>query len=100
MPRKTPAHSAQICAKEIHGFNDVRSCTTVLESKPQLSWDKDDTERVQTMRRDLSKSEVREMEYAAYLASSCEDSDEGEEEYVFQGGRAPKRGRPRAATAR
>ena len=53
-------------------------CSALQQSKPTLSWDTDDTARVATMRRDLSKAEVREMEYAAYIASeSSEDSDAG-----------------------
>ena len=69
-------------------------CSALQQSKPTLSWDKDDSTRTATMRRDLSKAEVREMEYSSYLASGSDgsdDDDEGEEDYVFQGPRPPKR---------
>lgn len=65
-------------------------CSALQQSKPTLSWDTDDTARVATMRRDLSKAEVREMEYAAYIASeSSEDSDAAVEEYAFPGENPP-----------
>ena len=50
-------------------------CSALQQSKPTLSWDKDDSQRMATMRRDLSKAEVREMDYAAYLASDHSDDD-------------------------
>ena len=68
-------------------------CSALQQSKPTLSWDQDDTARVATMRRDLSKAEVKEMDYAAYLASddSADESDEGVEEYAFAGAKPPAR---------
>ena len=72
-------------------------CSALQQSKPTLSWDADDTTRAATMKRDLTKAEIKEMEYAAYLASdSDEGEDSGEEEYVFEGARPPKK--PTAAT--
>ena len=69
-------------------------CSALQQSKPTLSWDQDDNSRVVTMRRDLSKADVREMDYAAYLASDhSDDSDEGVEEYAFAGPKPPKRKR-------
>ena len=71
-------------------------CSALQQHEPTLSWDADDSSRSQTMKRDLSKAEVKELEYAQYLASQSEeeeeDDDEGEEEYVFDGPRPPKRG--------
>jgi hypothetical protein len=71
-------------------------CSALQQHEPTLSWDADDSSRSQTMKRDLSKAEVKELEYAQYLASESEDEDEdddeGEEEYVFDGPRPPKRG--------
>ena len=40
-------------------------CSALQQSKPTLSWDADDTERSSIMKRDLSKSELREVEYAS-----------------------------------
>ena len=68
-------------------------CSALQQSTPKLSWDKDDAERMSTMKRDFSKQEVKEMEFAEYLASSSdgEDSDEeGVEECVIRArARAP-----------
>jgi hypothetical protein len=58
-------------------------CSALQQSKPTLSWDADDTKRTATTRRDFSKAEIREQDFAAYLASSSGEDDEGEEEYAF-----------------
>ena len=67
-------------------------CSALQQSKPKLSWDADDSQRSQMMKRDLSKAEVKEMEYAAYLASDSDDenSDDGVDEYEFAGERPAK----------
>ena len=55
-------------------------CSALEQSNVKLSWDADETERVQLMRRDISKAEIKEMEYASYIASDESESDsEGEE---------------------
>ncbi|KAL1526113.1 hypothetical protein AB1Y20_014842 [Prymnesium parvum] len=64
-------------------------CSALQQSKVKLSWDADDNERVKLMRRDLSKSDVREMDYSAYLASSSDEAEEGEEEYHFDAAPPP-----------
>ena len=39
-------------------------CSALQQSKPQLSWDADDSERSKMMKRDFSKAEIKEMEYS------------------------------------
>ena len=53
-------------------------CSALSQSNVKLSWDADDSERSQLMKRDLAKADVREMDYSTYLASSEEES--GDEE--------------------
>ena len=73
-------------------------CSALQQSRPTLSWDQDDAERVATTRRDLSKAEIKEIDYAAYLASDDEHSDsDGVEEYTFMGPKPPQRNQRKAA---
>lgn len=45
-------------------------------SKVKLTWDDDDPERIQMTRRTLSKKEIEEADFKAYLASSSSESDD------------------------
>ncbi|EAU93178.1 pre-rRNA-processing protein ESF1 [Coprinopsis cinerea okayama7 len=47
-------------------------------SKVKLTWDEDDPERNQVTRRALSKQEIEEGDFRAYIASSSESESEGE----------------------
>lgn len=46
----------------------------------ELTWDETDPERVSALRRKFNKSELLDMDFAAYLASSSSSSSEGEED--------------------
>ncbi|XP_051939902.1 ESF1 homolog [Hippocampus zosterae] len=56
-------------------FTSAASAT----SKVELTWDQTDPERVSALRRKFNKSELLDMDFAAYLASSS-SSGEGEED--------------------
>jgi len=47
------------------------------------SWDQDDAQRKQAMQKNFKKSEMREVDYSAYLASDSEEDEDGVEEYPF-----------------
>ncbi|KAJ6575055.1 hypothetical protein B0H19DRAFT_1021865 [Mycena capillaripes] len=48
-------------------------------SKVKLTWDDDDPERNQVTRRTLSRKEIEEADFRAYLASSSSEDDSGDE---------------------
>ena len=56
-------------------------CSALQQSRPSLSWDADDSERGALMKRDLSKAELRELDYSSYLASDSADGSSAEEEW-------------------
>ncbi|KAJ7932451.1 hypothetical protein B0H13DRAFT_1955529 [Mycena leptocephala] len=49
-------------------------------SKVKLTWDEDDPERNQITRRTLSRKEIEEADFRAYLASSSEEDDSDDEQ--------------------
>ncbi|KAJ7900291.1 hypothetical protein B0H14DRAFT_3080630 [Mycena olivaceomarginata] len=49
-------------------------------SKVKLTWDEDDPERNQVTRRTLTRKEIEEADFRAYLASSSEDDSDDDEQ--------------------
>ncbi|XP_069787907.1 ESF1 homolog [Narcine bancroftii] len=49
--------------------------TALSFSKPELTWDETDHERVATLKRCFKKDEIREIDFKAYLASSSDEDD-------------------------
>ncbi|KAJ6621688.1 hypothetical protein B0H10DRAFT_969749 [Mycena sp. CBHHK59/15] len=65
------------------GHKGVDFVTDALRhSKVKLTWDEDDPERNQVTRRTLTKKEIEEADFRAYLASSSSDNDSDDEENV------------------
>lgn len=46
----------------------------------KLTWDEDDNERMQITRRNFTESDLQELDFSAYIASSDEESDYDEED--------------------
>ncbi|KAH8120202.1 hypothetical protein DFH11DRAFT_1558886 [Phellopilus nigrolimitatus] len=64
------------------------STDALRHSKVTLKWDEDDTERNKITRKALSRKEIEEGDYRAYIASSgSEDEDEGKGEEAGKGDR-------------
>ncbi|KAJ3563438.1 hypothetical protein NP233_g8936 [Leucocoprinus birnbaumii] len=58
-------------------YKPVEYVTDALRhSKVKLTWDEDDPERHQVTRRTLTRQEIEEADFRAYIASSSEDEDE------------------------
>lgn len=48
----------------------------------KLTWDADDYDRIEVMRRNFTEQDIEEMDFNAYLASSDDDDDDDENEDV------------------
>ncbi|KAG5638654.1 hypothetical protein H0H81_011206 [Sphagnurus paluster] len=57
-------------------FTDFDDDQALRHSKVKLTWDEDDPERNQITRRTLSKKEIEDADFRAYLASSSESESE------------------------
>ncbi|XP_077138680.1 ESF1 homolog [Ranitomeya variabilis] len=51
----------------------------VVTSKVELTWDETDQDRITALNKPFKKSEILDMDYQAYLASSSEEEEEEEE---------------------
>ncbi|KAF9015108.1 hypothetical protein BDQ17DRAFT_1340497 [Cyathus striatus] len=62
--------------EELGSYNAVEFVTDALRhSKVKLTWDEDDPERVQITRRTLTRKELEESDFKAYIASSSDESE-------------------------
>ncbi|KAF8447338.1 hypothetical protein L210DRAFT_3525979 [Boletus edulis BED1] len=72
-------------------YRAVEFVTDALRhSKVKLTWDDDDPERNQILRRTLTKKEIEEADFRAYIASSSSSSAEAEDEGDDAGTRQTK----------
>ena len=55
------------------------STLALQHSKVKLTWDQDDTSRVKITKKKLSKDEIKDMDFKAYIASSSEEEEEDDE---------------------
>ncbi|KAJ7492672.1 hypothetical protein FB451DRAFT_1336536 [Mycena latifolia] len=63
------------------GHKGIDFVTDALRhSKVKLTWDEDDPERNQVTRRTLTRKEIEEADFRAYLASSSSDNDSDDEQ--------------------
>eukprot|EP00049_Salpingoeca_infusionum_P009400 m.156620 g.156620 ORF g.156620 m.156620 type:complete len:723 (-) comp14329_c0_seq1:3002-5170(-) len=64
------------------GFQPAEFMTSALQqSQVQLTWDNDDQQRLKVTKRKFTKSDLKDIAFKDYIASSSsEDSDEGEAE--------------------
>ena len=69
--------------------------SALQQSTVQLSWDGEDAQRSQALKRDFGKAELREMDYSAYLASDSDDEDDEGGYYEFESEAAPPPRPPR-----
>ncbi|KAF8317357.1 hypothetical protein DL93DRAFT_2110555 [Clavulina sp. PMI_390] len=71
-------------------------------SKVKLTWDDDDAQRVKVTRKKLTKKQMEENDYRAYIASSSEhsssDNDDEEDDVDNQGADATNEANPDAST--
>lgn len=64
-----------------HAFHSRNSLQALRHSKVKLSWDEDNPERHQVTRRQLTRQEIEEADFRAYIAScSSDDESEGDNE--------------------
>ena len=62
------------------------STDALRHSKVKLKWDEDDPERTKVLRRALTKKEIEEDDYRAYIASDSEESaaEDDAEEWISE----------------
>ncbi|KAJ9120696.1 hypothetical protein QFC22_002627 [Naganishia vaughanmartiniae] len=67
--------------EEAKGYKGNDFVTDALRhSRVKLTWDQDDPNRVKVLRRPMTKQEIEEEDFKAYLASGTDDDDESEHE--------------------
>ncbi|OZJ06150.1 hypothetical protein BZG36_01047 [Bifiguratus adelaidae] len=60
------------------GYKPATFVTDALQhSNVKLTWDDDDPDRIKVTRRKLTKEDIKDLDFAAYLASSSDESDDG-----------------------
>ncbi|CDS11419.1 hypothetical protein LRAMOSA03682 [Lichtheimia ramosa] len=75
-----PREVATFAPEEYHPSNF--STEALQHTKVKLTWDADDYDRIEVMRRNFTEQDIEEMDFNAYLASSDDDDDDDDNEDV------------------
>ncbi|KAI8139024.1 hypothetical protein BJV82DRAFT_628746 [Fennellomyces sp. T-0311] len=73
----------EVCTYAPEDYKPSNFSTDALQhTKVKLTWDMDDNHRLEMTRRNFTEDDIRDLDFAAYLASSDEDDDDFDDEDV------------------
>ncbi|KAI9488206.1 hypothetical protein BDB00DRAFT_884930 [Zychaea mexicana] len=71
----------EVCTFAPEDYKPAKFSTDALQhTKVKLTWDMDDHHRLELTRRNFTENDLRDLDFAAYLASSDEDESDDEED--------------------